>query len=160
MYCRYSYSSFLLWQSLKSSLLQNLSIGEEHLFRSHHGAQNPANLTRRIEPRVIGALLHGKITCLERLFLAAVEGEDNLARQNAKIVEADSTMHGHAGLGFDVGDAEEHTCWRTAWESLSKVGSYVEVIDGDGVAAVKNGKCAALWPKRRVSGEGRIVGED
>lgn len=152
---------FLFRQALKGRLLQHSTVGQLHLFRAHHRAQNPAHVVGRVEPRVVGALLHHDVARAQRLLLAAVERQDDLADEDAKVVEAQRAVHGHARPGLDVGDAEEGAAGRAAGQRLAEAGAdRVEVVGGHGVAPVKDGKGAALRAKGRVGGQGGVVGED
>ncbi len=109
---------------------------------------------------MIRTLLHDHVSRPDRLLLAAVEHEHDLASQDAKVVEAQGAVHGHARLRLDVGNAEKCAAGGAARERLAKHWDWVEVVDGHGVATVKDGKGAALGAKGRVGGHGGVVGED
>lgn len=153
-------SEILFRKSSEGSLLKCAAVSQLDLVRTHHRAQDAADLPRGVEPGVVRALLHDEVAGLERLLLTAVEDEDYLASEYAEVVEAEGAMHGDAGLGLDVGDAEEHAAGAAARERLAKLGRGIEVVDGDGVAAVEDGKGAALGAEGGVGVERRVVGED
>lgn len=91
---------------MEHSLPQLLPARQLDLLRPDPDEGDLAHLVRAVVPGVVDALLHDEVAGLERLLLAAVQLEHDLARQHGAVVEAEGAVHGRAVLRRHVRHAK------------------------------------------------------
>lgn len=125
---------------LEDGLFQLFPGCKLNLFGSHHDECDLADLIGSVMPHVVDALLDEKVARLEGFLFAAVQLEDDLARQHDGIVDAEGAVHRRAVARCHVCNTEGDACLGHAGECFLEVLRLLLIIYRHRCAGVEYGE--------------------